>query len=407
MASTGLFPTGREFLNAEEVAATARITGVASFDGYMRLLSQSAAKAGRLVVKAGAEQLRFLKDWGYLDAFPEIHFAFCRRQDHIAQGVSFALAEQSGSWASWDRQKVAPKFDANLIESKIMFVEESEKLIAEILDQSKHPYSTIWYEEMEADLGSQIASFGAAIGLELKPNFAAIRTGRQYSAINRAWVRRLVALREYWPNIFGFELLEGRLSWDAAHLLIAIWTRMPPVSRPLRFSIIGPVDLRILAVSCELAKKSAVGPPEVYNPRGGQLTTDAIAKLAMLYDADTVPVVVDNPPQPSLDFSTLVSLSIDLRTEYCLSDFGIAARGIGRNGIMVVLVSGVAALSYDPQVIEKMASTLDLPLHVFATIGETHFVCHMDMVDMSASLAGDCARKPAISRGKPRPLHPD
>jgi LPS sulfotransferase NodH len=169
LAATGLLPRGGEFLNAPTVVSRSRAAGITGFDFYCRLLHEKNAKAGRLLAKAGIEQLAMLGRLGYLGTlFPNPHFIHIHRYDLVAQAVSYLVASHTKEWIAGQEKEKADdsvEYDCGKIAARIERVNLENAMIRQLLQANRLRHLPVQYEHLAAMPHQTVAMIADWLGL--------------------------------------------------------------------------------------------------------------------------------------------------------------------------------------------------------------------------------------------------
>jgi trehalose 2-sulfotransferase len=125
------------------------------------------------------------------DAFGPLLFVHLRREDVVGQAVSWARAEQTGSWQQGDAVQAEPHFDIELIETLVRTVREHNAAwCAWFARHGVQPHG-VTYEEMVGNPRRTVLSMLDRLAVEApsawRPQSPQVRQGDQ---VNRDWVRR-------------------------------------------------------------------------------------------------------------------------------------------------------------------------------------------------------------------------
>jgi LPS sulfotransferase NodH len=220
LASTGVAGRPQSYFREPDEHAWARrlgvpVTGAGSFD--YRLFVQAAARAGstpngvfaarvmwgtmRRIVDGLDPARTARRDLDVLvDAFGELRFLHVRRDDVVGQAVSWARAEQTGSWQDGDRPSAEPHFDPDQIEELVRTITEHNAAWSTwFAQQGVRPY-LVRYEDVVADPGPTVHGILDQLGVELPSTWRPESPHRrQADEVNADWVRRHRAARTRGP----------------------------------------------------------------------------------------------------------------------------------------------------------------------------------------------------------------
>jgi LPS sulfotransferase NodH len=129
--------------------------------------------------------------------FPEPAFIWVRRGDLVAQGVSWALAAQTGQYAAHQEPFATPHFDFGFVDGLVkLAAEQTESWRRWFSDQGIRPFE-VTYEDFCADMPGLTRRALEFLGLEA---VAGRRIGpppehrRQFGSVNEEWIARYRAL---------------------------------------------------------------------------------------------------------------------------------------------------------------------------------------------------------------------
>ena len=119
-----------------------------------------------------------------------IHWIRIRRADRRRQAVSWARAQQTGQWASWQRPLLPPVYSQRRIDACWTALDAADRAWDALL--ADLPVLDVHYEELSADPG---ASVRRVLGWLGAPGAAAARipppgVARQADATTEAWIAR-------------------------------------------------------------------------------------------------------------------------------------------------------------------------------------------------------------------------
>jgi len=123
--------------------------------------------------------------------FPEPSFVWLRREDEVAQGVSWWKAKTSGAWLGGREPRGEPWFDFEEIDARVRRVREHNDAWARWFAANRLDPLSITYEEVAADPLRAVRRVLVHLGLDA-PAVLAVepRTQRQADAVNEDWIRR-------------------------------------------------------------------------------------------------------------------------------------------------------------------------------------------------------------------------
>jgi LPS sulfotransferase NodH len=174
---------------AELQARHAREDGT-SANGVMSI------KLHLLQVRRAARYLQFDR-W-----FPRIHWVWIRREDILAQAISYEIAMQSGAWMSRQAEDREPVYSTSAIDRRIAEIQSGEAAWQTYFRLNRIVPLVLWYEDIASDpkkTAGMVAEFiegplGDLTKERQRPNYfsgISIQRGER----NEEWRRRFEAER--------------------------------------------------------------------------------------------------------------------------------------------------------------------------------------------------------------------
>jgi LPS sulfotransferase NodH len=123
---------------------------------------------------------------------PEPSFVWVRREDVVAQAVSWAKAAQTGQWASFQPVQAEPEFDFDYIDGLYHLARVHDAAWARWFAAHGVEPIRVVYEELAADPAAVTEDVLARLGLEPTPDGgpAPMELSRQADAVNLDWAAR-------------------------------------------------------------------------------------------------------------------------------------------------------------------------------------------------------------------------
>lgn len=200
LADTGLVGLAGERFNHSELPGWARRRPVR----YLEECAADARGTGVFGLKLHWDQVeRFLAllrslrgsppgDREVIEAVvPQPRYVHLRREDPVAQGVSWWKARTSGAWIGGRGAPREPVFDFDGIDERVQRVQEHDLEWSRWFDTNGIDALELTYERLVADpaavVGRTFEHLGvdAPVGLVVEP-----RTARQADEVNEDWIRR-------------------------------------------------------------------------------------------------------------------------------------------------------------------------------------------------------------------------
>lgn len=197
LAETGSFdPFGDEYLNAEVVRLSLEKTPRTAFVDYFTAQLEAKHAEGRLYsIKASAGQFMMLYRWNLFRLFPSVFVVHSCRDDLLAQAISFAIASQTGRWASYMHGEPAdPRFDADGVALTLQHFAQQNSLIVLAARLAGVPRCTILYEHLIDDPATSLQKVCNLCGVQFK-GVGSLRSSlrKQADHVNDVFARRFCA----------------------------------------------------------------------------------------------------------------------------------------------------------------------------------------------------------------------
>ena len=124
--------------------------------------------------------------------FPEPSFVWVRREDVVAQAVSWAKAVQTGQWASFQTVQAEPAFDSDQIDGLYHLARVHDAAWARWFAAHDVDPLRVVYEELASDPEGVVEDVIERLGLEPSPveGRAPMEPARQADAVNLDWAAR-------------------------------------------------------------------------------------------------------------------------------------------------------------------------------------------------------------------------
>jgi trehalose 2-sulfotransferase len=128
--------------------------------------------------------------------FAEPSFVWIRREDVVAQAVSWAKAAQTGQWASFQAVQAEPAFDFEQIDGLYHLARVHDGAWARWFAAHGVDPLRVVYEELATDPAGVVEDLLGRLGLEPSPveGRAPIEPARQADAVNLDWAERYTRL---------------------------------------------------------------------------------------------------------------------------------------------------------------------------------------------------------------------
>ncbi|OPX08642.1 Stf0 family sulfotransferase [Mycobacterium sp. AT1] len=119
-----------------------------------------------------------------------IHYLYLRRQDHVAQAISFEIARQSRKWSNQFDSTTAAKYSFRRILRMLKIIQNQNTVIQSFLTERGVPYQELTYESLVARPRETVLSLPGLASdrpLSLTP-----RLCRQANQQSEEWTQRFV-----------------------------------------------------------------------------------------------------------------------------------------------------------------------------------------------------------------------
>jgi trehalose 2-sulfotransferase len=127
--------------------------------------------------------------------FPEPRYVHLRREDAVAQGVSWWKARTSGSWRGGREPRSEPVFDFDGIDERVRRVREHDREWAGWMAANGISALELTYEQVVADPVARVRETLSFLDLAVPDDLRVDpRTERQSDEVNEEWIRRYVEL---------------------------------------------------------------------------------------------------------------------------------------------------------------------------------------------------------------------
>ena len=143
-----------EVLNYTNVLRTSTAKGLASFPDYIEAIARPTHNRGRIfAMKASWEQFQMLYLWQIDKMFPAVRLVHIKRDDTLAQAISFMIAQQTKQWTSKQTSAPvnAPDYDFDKLRKHIPRLHQANDAIALTAASVGVPTHSVIYERMIAD----------------------------------------------------------------------------------------------------------------------------------------------------------------------------------------------------------------------------------------------------------------
>jgi LPS sulfotransferase NodH len=180
---------------ARVLVAGATPNGVFGAKVMWGYLHEVVAKLRRVVHGRGLSDSEVLER-----AFPNLRYVWIRREDRLAQAVSWARAAQTGQWSSSQRKRREPEFVFGQVQGYMREIDEHEAAWRAWFRANAVVPHEVLYEALAADADGITRGVLAHLGLSLPDGVSPTpRHTRQRDGLNDSWIARYRAMTEDRP----------------------------------------------------------------------------------------------------------------------------------------------------------------------------------------------------------------
>ena len=131
-----------------------------------------------------------LRRWDLGDALEGARWVHLRREDRVAQAVSWARALQTGQWAAHQRPWLPPRYDRRWVDGALRRIEEGEAGWARYFASRRIEPLSLTYEQVTSDLGGAVRAVLRHLGVTEVVAAPPAGLTRQADALSEEWARR-------------------------------------------------------------------------------------------------------------------------------------------------------------------------------------------------------------------------
>jgi trehalose 2-sulfotransferase len=212
LASTGVAGRPHEYFSTRTEEPARRAWGAATFTDYLRgalaagttangvfgakvMWSSMDGLVSRLrgiTSRSGAGDLDLLDE-----VFPRLRFVWVRREDTVAQAVSWSKAIQTGHWHHWDPPSLGePRFDADAIDLLARELAVHDEAWHAWFGRNRIDPLELRFEELVEDKDGVVRRLLAELSIDFPPNATVTeQTVKTGDSINEDWALRYRALK--------------------------------------------------------------------------------------------------------------------------------------------------------------------------------------------------------------------
>jgi LPS sulfotransferase NodH len=145
--------------------------------------------------------------------FPNPYWIWLRREDRLAQAISFEIGHQTEAWISIRPEKREPVYSTSAVLKQLRNIEISEKFWQDYFEGSGIRPLCLWYEDIVRDPAASVAAVADFVG---EPLVDVPEQHRQPNPLSRISMQRNERTLD-WTRRFLSELPDGVSSGNFAH----------------------------------------------------------------------------------------------------------------------------------------------------------------------------------------------
>jgi trehalose 2-sulfotransferase len=123
-------------------------------------------------------------------ALGPLRLVHLRREDAVAQAVSWSRAEQTGYWQQGDDRRAPARLDLDRIDATVRAIRAHEQAWSDWFDRQGVEPHRVTYEELVRDPGGTVRGILAHLSLEAPPGWESRSSHeKQGDELNAAWIK--------------------------------------------------------------------------------------------------------------------------------------------------------------------------------------------------------------------------
>lgn len=209
LAGTGVAGRPHEYFWTGTEEPARKAWGTTTFAEYVRAVLAAGttgngvfgAKVMWASMPALVERLRAsegARDRDVLEAvFPSPRFVWVRREDTVAQAVSWSKAIQTGHWHHWDRPAtIEPRFDLGQIDALVEEIDGHDEAWRRWFGDNGIDPLEVRFEELVSEQDRVVRRVLGALGIELpEETIVSAQTVKVGDSLNDEWAKRYRSLK--------------------------------------------------------------------------------------------------------------------------------------------------------------------------------------------------------------------
>jgi LPS sulfotransferase NodH len=123
-------------------------------------------------------------------ALGPLRLVHLRREDAVAQAVSWTRAEQTGYWQQGDDRRAPPRLDLDRIDATVRTIRAHEQAWSDWFDRQAVEPHRVTYEQLVRDPGGTVRGILAHLRVDAPPSWEPRSPHeKQADELNAAWIR--------------------------------------------------------------------------------------------------------------------------------------------------------------------------------------------------------------------------
>ena len=115
-----------------------------------------------------------LKECNIEQCFPDMHYIFVKRRDHLRQAISLSKAVQTKQWSIDDRSVDTPKYDPGDIRARILIIKQMEQNWEQFFQEWEIEPCIVICEDLANKYPDVIESIMTVLGINLTEKYEVI-----------------------------------------------------------------------------------------------------------------------------------------------------------------------------------------------------------------------------------------
>lgn len=173
----------REDLNREQTVWAKKAHQINNLTDYLQFIVARQAKADAAFgLKASAEQIRIVNEFGFDICFNAVKIVRAHRRDRVAQAVSLFVARRTKQWSSkMSAADACLDYDPKELRRALNDIQCMESALDLVLSSTKYPVCDVYYEDLCADRETELARVSGFLDLSLPTKNQPVELEKQAS----------------------------------------------------------------------------------------------------------------------------------------------------------------------------------------------------------------------------------